>query len=67
MNRSDNQSSEKHQDIKEQNQPPLITVDGQAYDIPYEGSLGLLAMGYEGVRLWREKRNQINKDNKIKE
>ena len=67
MHHSDHLSSEKHQDIKGQKQAPLMTVDGQSYDIPYEGSLGLLAMGYEGVRLWREKRNQINKDIKIKE
>ena len=35
---------------------PLITTDGQAFDIPIEGNLGLLAMGYVGMMLWRQKR-----------
>jgi hypothetical protein len=37
---------------------PIITLEGEAYEIPAEGSLGLLAMGYEGIRLWREKRRE---------
>jgi hypothetical protein len=65
MNRSDNQLSEPQKDIKSINQPSLLTLEGQIYEIPNEGSLGLLALGYEGVNLWREKRNQIKKDNKI--
>lgn len=36
--------------------PVLNTVTGEAYDIPVEGSLGLLALGFAGVMLWREKR-----------
>lgn len=44
-----------------QMQSPLITSDGDAYDIPEEGSLGLLAMGYAGIMLWREKRNTAGK------
>lgn len=35
---------------------PLITTNLEAYDIPNEGSLGILAMGYTGIMLWREKR-----------
>ncbi len=36
-----------------------ITVpSGQNYEIPVGGSLGLLALGYKGVMLWREKRKQ---------
>lgn len=35
---------------------PLLTTDGNEYEIPEEGSLGLLAMGYTGIMLWREKR-----------
>jgi hypothetical protein len=27
-------------------------------EIPVEGSLGILAAGYKGVMLWREKRKQ---------
>ncbi len=40
----------------------LKTVDGKAYDIPEGGSLGLLALGYVGVMLWREKRHKIQKE-----
>lgn len=37
----------------------LKTEHGEAFDIPEDGSLGLLALGYIGVMLWREKRQQI--------
>ena len=33
-----------------------------AFEIPVEGSLGLLAMGYAGMKLWREKRAAHEKD-----
>lgn len=36
--------------------PLLVTSDGTAYEIPEEGSLGLLAMGYTGIMLWRDRR-----------
>jgi hypothetical protein len=39
--------------------PVLKTETGEAYDIPVEGSLGLLALGYAGVMLWREKRAAV--------
>lgn len=29
---------------------------GDTYEIPVEGSLGLLALGHIGLKLWREKR-----------
>jgi len=29
------------------------------YEIPVEGSLGLLALGHVGLKLWREKRQQV--------
>ena len=35
---------------------PLSTVEGEMYEIPPEGSLGLLAMGYTGIMLWRDKK-----------
>ena len=34
----------------------LKTETGEEYDIPEGGSLGLLALGYIGVMLWREKK-----------
>lgn len=36
--------------------PMLVSSDGTPYEITAEGSLGLLALGYTGVMLWREKR-----------
>lgn len=44
-------------------QSPLMTLEGEAYSIPPEGSLGLLAMGYVGVQLWREKRETTKNNN----
>jgi len=35
--------------------PELRTETGELYDIPEGGSLGLLALGYAGVMLWRQK------------
>ena len=36
----------------------LRTESGEPYEIPVEGSLGLLALGYVGLMAWREKRRQ---------
>lgn len=44
-------------------QPVLLTEDGQNFEIPVNGSLGLLALGYKGIMLWREKRKQAALDN----
>ena len=38
--------------------------EGDLYQIPYEGSLGLLALGHVGLKLWREKRAVVNKQRK---
>lgn len=32
---------------------------GDKYEIPVEGSLGLLALGWQGLKRWREKRNEV--------
>lgn len=39
--------------------PPFLTETGEAFEIPEEGSLGLLAFGYSGILLWRQKRNAV--------
>lgn len=39
--------------------PHLRTEFGEAYDIPVGGSLGLLALGYSGLMLWRQKRAEV--------
>ncbi|MEM1122603.1 MAG: hypothetical protein AAGJ18_19320 [Bacteroidota bacterium] len=38
----------------------LQTTDGKNYDVPVEGSLGLLALGYRGLVAWRAKREASN-------
>jgi len=38
----------------------LVTDSGKSYVITAKGSLGLLAMGYEGLLLWRQKRRELN-------
>jgi hypothetical protein len=37
------------------------------YEIPPEGSLGLLAIGYKGLIAWREKRKSFKKTKKVKQ
>ena len=32
---------------------------GDKYEIPVEGSLGLLALGHTGLKLWRAKRAEV--------
>ena len=39
-------------------QPPM---PGTPYDVPPEGSLGLLALGAVGLRAWRAKRQEAGK------
>jgi hypothetical protein len=47
--------------MQENNQQPELinTETGEAFEIPEEGSLGLLALGYQGFMLWRAKKNEI--------
>ncbi len=41
-------------------QPALINAEtGEALEIPEEGSLGLLALGYIGIMLWRAKKREL--------
>ncbi|MEZ4772370.1 MAG: hypothetical protein R3D00_04240 [Bacteroidia bacterium] len=35
----------------------LTTETGQCFEIPADGSLGLLALGYAGLMAWREVRH----------
>lgn len=37
------------------------------YDVPVEGSLGLLALGAAGIKAWREKRDELKKQQAKKE
>ncbi|MGK0364248.1 MAG: hypothetical protein ACI85O_001305 [Saprospiraceae bacterium] len=40
--------------------PKLATENGEPFEIPEGGSLGLLALGYVGLMLWRKKRKEIS-------
>lgn len=37
----------------------ITTKDGAPIDVPPEGSLGLLALGYKGLIAWRQSRAQF--------
>jgi len=37
----------------------LQTKDGQPIEIPFNGSLGILALGDIGLLLWRKRRKEI--------
>ena len=41
------------------------TEDGQPFEVPVEGSLGLLALGYIGLLAWRSKKEQVQKATQI--
>ena len=44
----------------------LRTSDGKKIEVPVEGSLGLLALGYRGVIAVKKKRRNILKEQKTK-
>ena len=45
--------------------PPMMRLaDGREVPVPPEGALGLLALGYDGLRLWREARRQAAEANR---
>ncbi len=52
----------KKQDDKQQLKgQPLFTIRGTGteFDVPVDGSLGLLALGYVGLMAWRQKRVEV--------
>lgn len=40
----------------------ITTPDGQEFDIPLEGSLGLLALGDVGLMAWRSRIEQVKRE-----
>jgi hypothetical protein len=38
---------------------PIRNADGTPYEVPVDGSLALLALGYKGLMAWRAKRQQV--------
>ena len=47
---------------KKDPKPFFETETGQNYEIPEEGSLGLLAYGYLGLMAWRNKRRIVREE-----
>ena len=46
----------------ETDQPLFKTTDGAAFDVPVEGSLGLLAYGDIGLMAWRHKKLEAQEE-----
>ncbi len=45
-------------------EPAVIRqADGTPYEVPVDGSLALLALGYRGLMAWRAKRAKVQRDN----
>ncbi len=42
-----------------QDQIEIKTKTGELFNVPVEGSLGLLALGYVGLIAWRKKRKEV--------
>ena len=38
----------------------ILKMDGTPFEVPVEGSMGLLALGFQGLMAWRAKRKEAN-------
>ena len=47
----------------ERNELKILTKDGKEFEVPVEGSLGLLALGTVGIQAWRKKQREMNYKN----
>jgi len=47
----------------ERNELKILTKDGKEFEVPVEGSLGLLALGAVGIQAWRKKQREMNYKN----
>jgi len=47
----------------ERNELKILTKDGKKFEVPVEGSLGLLALGAVGIQAWRKKQREMNYKN----
>jgi len=47
---------------EKQQKEPKEYKPGDVYEIPPEGSLGLLALGYRGLEVWREAQQKAVKE-----
>ncbi len=60
--------SDEQRNADEAPREPVVirTADGTPYEVPVEGSLPLLALGYRGLMAWRAKRAQMQRGNNAK-
>ncbi len=56
MSQADQSSNKLQPSQKTGEGPTMRTQDGQEMAVPADGNLGLLAMGYKGLMVWREAR-----------
>lgn len=47
----------------ERNELKILTKEGKEFEVPVEGSLGLLALGAVGIQAWRKKQREMNYKN----
>lgn len=48
-------------DKKQPQKIEITTTDGKPFQVPVEGSLGVLALGYKGLVAWRQTRRHFQK------
>lgn len=55
--------------VKDKKENKILTSNKEEFDIPVEGSIGLLALGDVGLRAWRKVRKEakikLMKDKKV--
>ncbi|MBN2016914.1 MAG: hypothetical protein JW794_02080 [Candidatus Cloacimonetes bacterium] len=53
----------KRTNITDKKEIQILTQDGKEFEVPVEGSLGLLALGAVGIQAWRKKQREMNYKN----
>jgi len=53
----------KNSESNERNELKILTKEGKEFEVPAEGSLGLLALGAVGIQAWRKKQRELNYKN----
>lgn len=39
----------------------MAKTDGNKFEVPVSGNLGLLALGYQGLMAWRKKKGEVRR------
>lgn len=53
---------QKNEDMSEEQNKEYMPKPGEVYEIPEEGSLGLLALGAVGLKAWRQKKREVQQE-----